>query len=137
MPAQLEQRWSELFQEQRESWWSRFTNIVPFSKKLKPPFAYRIATDGTSVSVLFERTSAMAAANDQADASVLARNSPATTNGQDKDWVRGPSVPNTTPQQRTVGIDPGAKAVFTAVVQSAMAEQTLADPHPVRYRTQI
>ena len=108
-----------MFQQQRESWWSKFTSITDFSKKLKPPFSYRIATEG----------------NDQADAALEAKNSFGTPPIPDKDWVRGPGVPNISPQQRIIGIDPGAKAVFTAVVHSAMAEQTLSDPQPTRYRS--
>lgn len=127
----------KLFQQQRVSWWSKFSNIKRFSAKIKPAFAYRIATDGTSVSVLFEKTSAAAAANDQADAALEARNSPAMAAIPDKDWVKGPDVPIISPRQRIVGIDPGAKAVFTAVVHSARAEQTLSDPHPARYTSQL
>lgn len=92
-----------------------------------------MATDGTSVSILFERASAAAAANDQADAAVQARGDPTAAPLPDKDWVRPPRKTVLAPQQRVVGIDPGVKAVFTAVVQSAAAEQTLPDPHPVRY----
>ena len=123
----------KLFQQQRESWWSQFTSIASFSKN-KPPFAYRVATDGASVSVLFQRSPA-ATVITQADADLLARNSPATAATTDRDWVRGPSLPTVTPRQRMVGIDPGAKAVFTGVVHSAVAEQTLSGPCPVRYRS--
>lgn len=127
----------KLFQEQRDSWWSKFSTIQEFSKKMKPPFAHRVATDGTSVSVLFERTSAAAAADDQADAALDARNNPATAAIADKNWVRGPDVTSMPPPQRVVGVDPGAKAVFTAVVHSARAEQTLSDPRPDRYRSHL
>ena len=123
----------KLFQQQKESWWSQVTNIDSFSKN-KPPFAYRVATDGASVSVLFQRSPA-ATAFAQADADLQAKNSPVTAAPTDRDWVRGPSLPTMTPQQRVVGIDPGAKAIFTGVVHSAVAEQTLSDPCPVRYRS--
>ena len=125
----------KLFQQQRESWWSRFTNIDRLSKN-QPPFAYRVATDGASVSVLFQRSPA-ATAIAQADVDLQARHSPATAAVTDKGWVRGPSLPIVTPQRRVVGIDPGAKAVFTGVVHSAVAEQTLSDPCPVRYRSRL
>ena len=123
----------KLFQQQRELWWSQFTNIDRLSKK-QPPFAYRVATDGASVSVLFQRSPA-ATAIAQADADLQAMHSPAAAAVTDKGWVRGPSLPIVTPQRRVVGIDPGAKAVFTGVVHSAVAEQTLSDPCPVRYRS--
>ena len=126
----------KLFQQQRELWWSKFTNIDQFSKKIKPSFAFRVATDGASVSVLFQRT-ATAAFNAQADANLQARDNPATAAIPDKNWVRGPILPLTTPQRRMVGIDPGVEAVFTGVVHSAVAEQTLPDPCPVRYNPQM
>lgn len=135
----LSKKSQKLFQQQRELWWSRFTNICEFSKKIKPPFAYRVATDGASVSVLFERSTA-ATANAQADADLQTRNNPATAAIPDKSWVRGPILPIAAPQLsqwRIVGIDPGAKAVFTGVVHSAVAEQMLSDPCPVRYRSQL
>ena len=79
---------------------------------------------------MYDRASAIAAANEQADSAFQARNNSATAAIPDKGWVRGPSVPVMAPPQCIVGLDPGAKAVFTAVVHSAVAEQTLSVVQP-------
>ena len=127
----------KLFQDQRESWWCKFTTITDLCRPIHHPFAHRIATDGTSVSVTFERTSVAAAASQQAEAALQGRSNPAAASVADKDWVRGPGRPVMTAHQRIVGIDPGDKAVFTAVVHAAAAEQTLPNPCPARYKSQL
>ena len=119
-------------------WWSQFTNVFEFARKLKPSCDYRLSTDGESVSVLFVKTGA--AANQQAEALNAAeehatlQSAPTAEPPSDRQWVRGPSVPAVDTSRRILGLDPGTKAVFTAVVHHPVAQQTLQTAKPVRYK---
>ena len=137
-PPNLGHKGQQEFQADRDSWWSRFTSVFEFARKLKPRFDYRLATDGESVSVLFVK--AGAAANQQAEAANAAeeratqQSAPTAAPPSDRQWVRGPSVPAVDPSRRILGLDPGTKAVFTAVVHHPLAQQTLQTANPVRYK---
>ena len=120
------------FQVEKDDHWGKFTGITRFARRIKHRFAYRVATDGESVSVLFENNSAPATAADRAEAAAVCRTLPLAEASSDKAWVQGPPRPTVTPGQRVVGIDPGSKAVFTAVVHTPGAQQTLQAAKPVR-----
>ncbi|MCJ1323329.1 hypothetical protein MMC15_008685 [Xylographa vitiligo] len=135
-PPNLGKAGQKEFQADKDRWWSQFTNVFEFAHKRKPSFDYRLSTDGESVSVLFVKSGA--AANQQAEALNAAeeratlQSIPTATPPSDSQWVRGPSVPAVDPSRRVLGLDPGTKAVFTAVVHHPAAQQTLQTANPVR-----
>ena len=129
----LSQADSKQFQADREQWWRRFTDVFQFAQKIKPEFGYRVAIDGEPVSVMFIKP-AQATAVDRAEESTSQRSTPTWSANMDRNWVRGPPVSEVTPAQRIVGLDPGCKAVFTTVVHTPLAHQTLHSPKPIRYK---
>ncbi len=137
-PPNLSHAGDAEFGATKDQWWSRFTNVFRFARMIKPAFGYRLATDGESVSVLFIKTTPaaeeQAAAVSGAEERATQRNCPTSAPPSDRDWVRGPSVPSVTSSRRVLGLDPGDKAVFTAVVHTPVAQQTLQSAEPIRYK---
>lgn len=122
------------FQGQKAEYWDKYTGVFLFisslQRKLREAFAYRIATDGESVSVIFQRQSAEGIVDSTvAETNAALKSNPVFQRPSDKDWVIGPPRPKVSPTIRLVGVDPGRKAVFTAATSTY---QALQEPQPVR-----
>ncbi len=87
-----------------------------------------VSTDGVSVSIGFQRANTTPWA---LHPSVIA--GPASP--QPVEGVVGQNPGNLAAASRIVGIDPGKISIFTAMVHSQQADQTLTAQHPVKYET--
>lgn len=129
----------KVFTSAPDYWWSRFTNCISFSRWAAPnsnrrrfhTFSDEVQTDGVSVSVLMfnphpsELSSTLAHTLSTPKGRKRKRQQQTTA-----EWVRGSSIRNIGSDwvgqtQRIVGLDPGRKSLFTAVVHSQSAADSL------------
>ena len=87
-----------------------------------------VSTDGVSVSIGFQHANTTPWT---LHPSVIAGPTPP----QAVEGVVGQNPGNLATASRIVGIDPGKISIFTAVVHSQQAEQTLTAQHPMKYET--
>jgi len=113
----------------RDQWWLSQTECLKFARHHRRgwDFGYVVSTDGVSVSIDFQRANAPWALHPSAIAG------PAPP--QPVERVVGQNPGNLAGASRIVGIDPGKISIFTAVVHSQQADQTLSSQHPVKYET--
>ena len=94
-------------------------------------FDYVVTTDGVSVNIGFERSLTPWAPHPaQPQQPGLPQPPPQPVNG-----VLGPHLPNLHLAPRIVGLDPGRINIYTAVVHTPQAAQTLQQPSCTRYET--
>ena len=119
------------------SWWERHTDAVSFSKRSDSSgrtFNHQVQTDGVSVSVLMIQPHAASL-----DASSTTPSAPPASKKRKRqeqhssEWVQGLPDRYLDQPQRIVGLDPGRKALFTAVVHSQQAAESLQSAQPTKY----
>ena len=114
--------------QQQESWWSQYTDCINFSKRAQQSrrrFKFQVQTDGISVSVLMFQPFAepLTQPNTAAPPPPPAPNRKCKRQQQGSraaagEWVQGLPNRHLVQPARIVGLDPGRKALFTAVVHS-------------------
>ena len=121
-PADIKQ-----FTADRASWWQRYTDYRSFcthTQRTQRAFHFQVETDGISVSILmFQPASASTSAPPVAPNNKKRkrqRQQQATSA-----WVSGLPDSQLGQAPRIVGLDPGRKALFTAVVHSQPAADSL------------
>ena len=115
------------FIAERASWWQRYTDYHSFctnTDSTQRRFHFQVETDGISVSILmFQPASA------HTSAPPVAPNSKKRKRQQQQQatsaWVSGLPDSQLLQAPRIVGLDPGRKALFTAVVHSQPAADSL------------
>ena len=132
VPSLTSNKGAKEFIQHQESWWNQYTDCINFSKRAqesKRRFKFQVQTDGISVSVLMFRpfptpplqaNTATAAATPPPPGRKRKRHSRAeqssrTTTGE---CVQGLPDRHLMQPARIVGLDPGRRALFTAVVHS-------------------
>ncbi|KAL3141216.1 hypothetical protein ABBQ38_003555 [Trebouxia sp. C0009 RCD-2024] len=95
-------------------------------------FGYHVSTDGVSVSIGFELEAPVPGQplHPYRLAQLAPSGQPQPVRG-----VLGPFLHNLQSAPRIVGIDPGRINIYTAVVHTPQAAQTLQQPSPVKYQT--
>ncbi len=127
----------EFIQEQ-ESWWSRYTDCINFSKRAQQSrrrFNFQVQTDGISVSVLMFQPFAEPLTQPNTAPPPSAASRKRKRQRQDSraaagEWVQGLPSRHLVQPARIVGLDPGRKALFTAVVHSQQAADGLQAGRP-------
>lgn len=132
------------FIRQQESWWSQFTDCINFSKRSQQSrrrFNFQVQTDGISVSVLMFQPFAepLTQPNTAAPPPPPAPNRKRKRQQQGSraaagEWVQGLPNRHLVQPARIVGLDPGRKALFTAVVHSQQAADGLQAGRPCEHR---
>ncbi len=130
------------FIQQQESWWSQHTDCINFSKRAQQSrrrFNFQVQTDGISVSVLIFQPFAepLTQPNTAPPPPPSAANR--IRKRQDSraaagEWVQGLPHRHLVQPARIVGLDPGRKALFTAVVHSQQAADGLQAGRPCEHR---
>ena len=112
----------------RDRWWLSQTECLNFAGHHRRgwDFGYVVSTDGISVSIGFQHASSTPWT---LHPSVIAGPAPP----QPVKGVVGQNPGNLATASRIVGIDPGKISIFTTVVHSQQAHQTLIAQHPVKY----
>ncbi|DBA69500.1 TPA: hypothetical protein ACH3X2_012776 [Trebouxia sp. C0005] len=115
------------FTAERASWWQRCTDYQSFcthTERTHREFHFQVETDGISVSILMFQP-----ASGSASAPPVAPNSKKRKRRQQQQtssaWVSGLPDSQLLQAPRIVGLDPGRKALFTAVVHSQPAADSL------------
>ncbi|KAA6418449.1 MAG: hypothetical protein FRX49_11609 [Trebouxia sp. A1-2] len=115
------------FTAERASWWQRCTDYQSFcthTQRTHREFHFQVETDGISVSILMFQP-----ASGSASAPPVAPNSKKRKRRQQQQtssaWVSGLPDSQLLQAPRIVGLDPGRKALFTAVVHSQPAADSL------------
>ena len=118
------------FTYDRDRWWLSQTECLNFARHHRRgwDFGYTVSTDGVSVSICLQHANT---APWTLHPSVIAGPAPS----QPVEGVVGQNPGNLATASRIVGIDPGKISIFTAVVHSQQADQTLTAQHPVKYET--
>ena len=122
----------------QNSWWEHHTNCLTFSKRSersKRTFHHQVQTDGVSVSVLMFQPHAVSV--DASSTTPLAPPASKKRRRQEQnsnEWVQGLPDRYLDQPQRVVGVDPGRKALFTAVVHSQQAAESLQSAHPCEHK---
>ena len=133
------------FIRHQESWWNQYTDCVNFSKRAQHSrrrFEFQVQTDGISVSVLMfqpfpepptQTNTATAAPPPPAPGRKRKRQQQGSRAAADA-WVQGLPNRHLVQPARIVGLDPGRKALFTAVVHSQQAADGLQGERPCEHR---
>ena len=107
------------------SWWGHHTDCIKFSKRAdrsRRRFNHQVQTDGVSVSVLmFQPHVESPAASSTTPSAPPASKKRKRQEQSVIEWVQGLPDRHLIQPQRIVGLDPGRKALFTAVVHSQQA----------------
>ena len=123
------------FTANQDSWWELHTDCISFCKRAERSrrrFKHQLQTDGVSVSVLmFQPHAAPPAASTTTPAASKKRKRQEQDVSQ---WVQGLPDRHLLQPQRIVGLDPGRKALFTAVVHSQQAAESLQAARPCQHR---
>ena len=119
---------TQAFNANRDTWWLVHTRCLAFARRHRRRwnFGYVVSTDGVSVSIGYE----MGLTPWGLHPYQLAQ----SDQPQPVQGVQGPFLPNLH-AARIVGIDPGRINIYTAVVHSPQAAQTLQQPSAVKYET--
>ncbi len=130
----------EFFQQQ-ESWWSQYIDCINFSKRAQQRRRLPGTEYGISVSVLMFQPFAepLTQPNTAPPPAPSAANRKRKRQRQDSraaagEWVQGLPNRHLVQPARIVGLDPGRKALFTAVVHSQQAADGLQAGHPCEHR---
>ena len=140
----LDGKGKQRFTAIKDYWWGEHTHCQEFNKEgpgSKRHFGHQVVTDAVSASLLFYHPLSPAEATAALAADKLKntkRKKPAQQTSTE--WVKGWSQAGSSLDNcgRIVGLDPGRKELFTAVVYSHQAASSLPDairPHPAPYET--
>ncbi|DBA87701.1 TPA: hypothetical protein ACH3X1_004707 [Trebouxia sp. C0004] len=120
------------------SWWEHHTYCIQFSQRAEPSrrrFKHQVQTDGVSVSVLmFQPHVESPAASSTTPSAPPASKKRKRQEQSVIEWVQGLPGRHLVQPQRIVGLDPGRKALFTAVVHSQQAADSLQGERPCQHR---
>ena len=120
------------------SWWGHHTDCIKFSKRAdrsRCRFNHQVQTDGVSVSVLeFQPHVESPAASSTTPSAPPASKKRKRQEHSAIGWVKGLPDRHLIQPQRIVGLDPGRKALFTAVVHSQQAADSLQEKRPCEHR---
>ncbi|KAL3162962.1 hypothetical protein ABBQ32_009394 [Trebouxia sp. C0010 RCD-2024] len=125
---------STAFIAHQDIWWLAHTRCMAFAQRHRQHwnFGYHVSTDGVSVSIGFELEAPVP--GQPLHPYRLAQLAP-SGQPQPVQGVLGPFLHNLQSAPRIVGIDPGRINIYTAVVHTPQAAQTLQQPSPVKYQT--
>ena len=148
MPSLGSQTGAKQFTRDQEWWWNQFTDCINFSKRAqesKRSFHFQVQTDGISVSVLMFQP--FPEPPTQANTATAATPTPPAPPPRKKrklqqqdsraaagGWVQGLPDRHLVRPARIVGLDPGRKALFTAVVHSQQAADGLQGGRPSQHK---
>ncbi|DBA77632.1 TPA: hypothetical protein ACH3X1_009431 [Trebouxia sp. C0004] len=111
------------------SWWEHHTDCIQFSKRAERSrrrFKHQVQTDGVSVSVLmFQPHVESPAASSTTPSAPPASKKRRRQEQSVIEWVQGLPDRHLVQPPRIAGLDPGRKALFTAVVHSQQAADSL------------
>ena len=120
------------------SWWGHHTDCIKFSKRAdrsRRRFNHQVQTDGVSVSVLmFQPHVESPAASSTTPSAPPASKKRKRQEQSVIEWVQGLPDRHLIQPQRIVGLDPGRKALFTAVVHSQQAADSLQEKRPCEHK---
>ena len=130
--------------QHQESWWNQYTDCINFSKRAQQSrrrFKFQVQTDGISVSVLMfqpfpeppTQTNTATAATPPPPGRKRKRQQQ-SSRAATGEWVQGLPDRHLVQPARIVGLDPGRKALFTAVVHSQQAADSLQGECPCQHR---
>ena len=126
------------FTANENSWWGQHTDCINFSKRAdrsRRRFNHQVQTDGVSVSVLMFQPHVESPAASPTTPSPLPASKKRKWQEQSViEWVKGLPDRHLIQPQRIVGLDPGRKALFTAVVHSQQAADSLQGERPCQHR---
>ena len=126
------------FIAEQDSWWGRHTDCISFSRRAersRRSFKHQVSTDGISVSVLmFQPHGASPTASSATLSTPAAGQKRRRQEQTSKEWVRGLPDRHLSQPPRIIGLDPGRKALFTAVVHSQQAAESLQAKRPSEHR---
>ena len=129
---------SKAFIANENSWWEHHTDCITFSKRAERSrrrFKHQVQTDGVSVSVLmFQPHIESPAASSTTPSAPPASKKRKRQEQSVIEWVQGLPDRHLVQPQRIVGLDPGRKALFTAVVHSQQAADSLQGERPCQHR---
>ena len=132
------------FIEDKESWWNQYTDCIKFSKRAQQSrrrFHFQVQTDGISVSVLMFQP--FPEAPTQKNTSTATATPPPgrkrkrqqqISRAATVEWVKCLPDRHVVQPARIVGLDPGRKALFTAVVHSQQAADSLQEQRPCQQK---
>ncbi|KAL3131781.1 hypothetical protein ABBQ38_007499 [Trebouxia sp. C0009 RCD-2024] len=125
---------SSAFIAHQDIWWLAHTRCMAFAQRHRHHwnFGYHVSTDGVSVSIGLELEAPVP--GQPLHPYRLAQLAP-PGQPQPVQGVLGPFLHNLQSAPRIVGIDPGRINIYTAVVHTPQAAQTLQQPSPVKYQT--
>ena len=122
----------------QNSWWERHTDCINFSRRAERSrrnFKHQVQTDGVSVSVLmFQSHDASPAAASTTPSAPPASKKRKRQKQNANEWVQGLPDRHLIQPQRIVGLDPGRKALFTAVVHNQQAAESLQAMRPCEHK---
>lgn len=145
VPSLTAKAGAKQFTQHQESWWNQYTDCISFSKRAQQSrrrFKFQVQTDGISVSVLMFQPFP----STQTDTATAATAAPPPPPGRKRKrqqrssraavgaWVQGLPNRHLVQPARIVGLDPGRKALFTAVVHSQQAADSLQGERPAQHR---
>ncbi|DBA92412.1 TPA: hypothetical protein ACH3X1_015331 [Trebouxia sp. C0004] len=133
VPSLSANKGAKEFIQHQESWWNQYTACINFSKRAQQSrrcFKFQVQTDGVSVSVLMFQPFAEASTqtNTAPPPPPPGRKRKRQQQGSRAaagEWVQGLPDRHLVQHPRIVGLDPGRKALFTAVVHSQQAADSL------------
>ena len=144
VPSLGSQTGAKEFTLHEEWWWDQYTDCINFSRRSqesKRRFKYQVQTDGISVSVLMFQPfkEPPTPSNTTSLPPPPPRCKKRKRHQQDSmaaagDWVRGLPDRHLVRPARIVGLDPGRKALFTAVVHSQQAADGLQGVRPCEHK---
>ncbi|KAL3147188.1 hypothetical protein ABBQ32_002690 [Trebouxia sp. C0010 RCD-2024] len=148
VPSLGSQTGAKEFVRHQEWWWNQFTDCINFSKRSQRSrrrFHFQVQTDGISVSVLMFQP--FPEPPTQVNTATAATPTPPAPPPRKKrklqqqdnraaagDWVQGLPDRHLVRPARIVGLDPGRKALFTAVVHSQQAADGLQGGRPCQHK---
>ena len=122
----------------QDSWWGRHTDCISFSRRAersRRSFKHQVSTDGISVSVLMFQPHGASPTASSATLSTSAAGKKRRRQEQtSNEWVRGLPDRHLSQPARIVGLDPGRKALFTAVIHSQQAAGSLQAARPCEHK---
>ncbi|DBA73691.1 TPA: hypothetical protein ACH3X2_009671 [Trebouxia sp. C0005] len=145
VPSLTAKAGAKQFTQHQESWWNQYTDCISFSKRAQQSrrrFKFQVQTDGISVSVLMFQPFP----STQTDTATAATAAPPPPPGRKRKrqqrssraavgaWVQGLPNRHLVQPARIGGLDPGRKALFTAVVHSQQAADSLQGERPAQHR---
>lgn len=120
-----------------DKWWNDYTGAPSFCETVHRKFANRIVTDGYSASVVITMPAPPVMPAPSARPAKRKRVAQSNVSAEaDQAWIRGITADSLKQARmkgdRMVGLDPGRRDIFTAVIHQEGAEQHLQSAHPTK-----